>query len=133
MSEETQEPEEEQEAEGWKEYWFLVGGVSKKAEEAIASVGGRVERLIVAHGNFSPALYAVVLLYDDQDDDQGFVWHTDDGKKARDLYICSADEHFDLYVYTVDGFPPRFETSADELRITTQGEWFAMEDGKAEQ
>jgi len=55
-------------------------------------------------------------------------WHTDDGKKARDLFICSADEHFDLYIITKDGFPPKFETSTDELRIVTEGEWFEIAD-----
>ncbi len=127
---ETQElDEEEEEAEGWKEYRFICGGVSKPAEEAIESVGGHVERLWVAHGIFLPLLYVIILLYDDDDDDQGFSFFTDDGKKARQFYVCSADAHHDLYILCADGSIPRFESDRSVLRVITEGEWFAMEDG----
>lgn len=74
---------DEEEPEGWQEYWFVVGGVSKVAEEAIESVDGKVQRVTNVRGFSTPALYAVCLLYEDGDDDQGFCYHTDDEKDAR--------------------------------------------------
>ena len=67
--------------------------------------------------------------YDDDDDDQGFSFFTDDGKKARQFYVCSADAHHDLYILCADGSIPRFESDRSVLRVITEGEWFAMEDG----
>ncbi len=120
----------DKEPEGWQEYWLVVGGVSHLAEQAIESVGGRVERLMAHHNLSTSLLFAVCLLHDehDEDDDQGFGWFTDDGEKARQLYICSADAHHDLYIYCVDGSIPRFETGTPELRIITEAEWFAMDE-----
>lgn len=122
----------DEETEGWQEYWLVVGGVSKAAEEAIESVDGRVQRVTAVRGFSIPALYAVCLLYDDNDDDQGFCWHTDDGEKARKLFIASADAHHDLYIYCADGSVPRFESDTTQLRIATEAEWFALVDKASE-
>lgn len=122
------EEEEEETEEGWQEYWFVVGGVSEQAQEAIESVDGRVQRVTNARGFSTPALYAVCLLYEDNDNDQGFSWHTDDGKQARDLFIASADAHHDLYIYCADGSVPCFESDTTQLRIVTQEEWFKIAD-----
>lgn len=108
----------------------LVGGVSEKATQAIESVGGRVVRLWCSGGMMLPLMYAVCLLYHPDDDDQGFSYHTDDGQKARQLFIASADEHHDLYIYCEDGSIPRFESNTSYLRIVTEEEWFAIADAK---
>lgn len=119
---------DDEETEGWQEYWLVVGGVSEQAQEAIESVDGKVQRVTNVRGFSTPALYAVCLLYDDNDDDQGFCWHTDDGERARKLFICSADAHHDLYIYCADGSIPRFESDTTQLRIVTEEEWFEMAD-----
>lgn len=122
----------EEETEGWQEYWLVVGGVSEQAQEAIESVDGKVQRVTNVRGFSTPALYAVQLLYHPDDDDQGFCWHTDDGEKARKLFICSADAHHDLYIYCADGSIPRFESDTTQLRIVTEAEWFALADKATE-
>lgn len=122
---------DDEETEGWQEYWLVVGGVSKQTQEAIESVDGKVQRVTNVRGFSTPALYAVCLLYDDNDDDQGFCWHTDDGEKARKLFICSADAHHDLYIYCEDGTVPRFESDTTQLRLVTEEEWFAIADKRA--
>jgi hypothetical protein len=99
------EEEEEEATGGWLEYWFVVGGVSEKATQAIESVDGRVQRVTALRGFSPPALYAVCLLYYPGDDDQGYCYFLDDGKKARKLFIRSADESHDLYIYCEDGYP----------------------------
>lgn len=119
---------DEEETEGWQEYWLVVGGVSEKAQEAIESVDGKVQRVTALRGFSTPALYAVQLLHHPDDDDQGFCWHTDDGGRARKLFICSADAHHDLYIYCADGSIPRFESDTTQLRIVTEEEWFEMAD-----
>ncbi len=126
--EDLDEEEEKETDEGWLEYWLVVGGVSQKATRAIESVGGRVERLLCRGGLMLPLMYAVCLLYHDDDDDQGFSYHTDDGQKARQLFIASADAHHDLYIYCDDGSTPRFESNTTYLRIVTEAEWFALAD-----
>src|SRR5438094_10256934 len=91
---------------GWLEYWFVVGGVSEQAKQAVESVDGSVITMI-AHNYFHRVVYGVKLLYHPDDDDQGFCWHTDDGEQARKLFIASADAHHDLYIYCEDGSIPR--------------------------
>jgi len=131
MSEyEDLEDDEEETTEGWLEYWFVVGGVSEKATQAIESVGGRVERLWCRGGLMLPLMYAVCLLHHPDDDDQGFCWFTDDGEKARKLFIASADTHHDLYIYCADGSAPCFESDTTQLRLVTEAEWFAIADAK---
>lgn len=118
----------------WKEYWLMFGGVSEKATEAVESVGGRVVRVTPSQ-KFAPTIppiYGVCLLYEDNDDDQGFVWHTDDGKKARELFVCSADAQHTLYIHCADGSTPQFESDVAELRLITDGEWFDIADGEPE-
>lgn len=139
------EEEEEETDEGWQEYWFLCGGVSEQAQEAIESVDGKVLRM-TAHMSYSrklqetrintyypgvPPIYAVCLLYEDNDDDQGFSYHTDDGEKARQLFIASADNHHDLYIYCEDGSVPRFESDTTQLRLVTEAEWFKIADERS--
>lgn len=115
----------------WQEYWLMFGGVSEKATEAVESVGGRVVRVVPSQKFAStiPPIYGVCLLYEDNDDDQGFTWHTDDGKKARNLFISSADDMHDLYICCADGSVPCFESDVTELRLITEGEWFNIVDG----
>jgi hypothetical protein len=119
-----------EETEGWQEYWLVVGGVSEKAKQAIESVDGKVVTMI-ARNYLYRVVYGVRLLHHPDDDDQGYEWHTDDGKQARKLFICSADAHHDLYVYCEDGSVPRFESDTTELRIVTDAEWFAIADQRA--
>lgn len=123
---------DEEETEGWQEYWLVVGGVSEKAQEAIESVDGKVQRVTALRGFSTPALYAVCLLHHPDDDDQGYSFHTDDGEKARKLFICSADAHHDLYIYCADGSVPRFESDTTQLRLVTEEEWFAIADKASE-
>lgn len=123
-----EEEEEEEEEEGWQEYWLIVGGVSKNAQAAIESVNGRVVRLMCSGGMMLPFMYAVCLLY--EDGDQGF--YTDAGEKARKLFIYSADEHHNLYIYCADGSVPRFESDTTHLRLVTEAEWFAIADKASE-
>lgn len=121
----------EEETEGWQEYWFVVGGVSEQAQEAIESVDGKVQRVTNVRGFSTPALYAVCLLYDDNDDDQGYSFHTDDGKQARKLFIASTAAYHDLYIYCADDSIPRFESDTTQLRIVTEAEWFEIADKRA--
>jgi hypothetical protein len=121
---------DEEETEGWQEYWFVCGGVSELAKQAIESVDGRVQRVTHVRGFSVPPLYAVCLLYEDGDDDQGFCWYSDDGEKARKLFIRSADEWHDLYIYCADGSVPRFASDTTQLRIVTEAEWFALADAQ---
>ena len=122
---------DEEETEGWQEYWLVVGGVSEQAQEAIESVDGKVQRVTATRGFSPPALYAVCLLYEDNDDDQGFCWHTDDGEKARKLFIASTAAHHDLCIYCADGSIPRFESDTTQLRLVTEAEWFEIADKSA--
>ncbi len=141
------EEEEEETDEGWQEYWLVVGGVSKKSEQAIESVDGKVLRMTASTRGYTrqlqetrintyypgvPPIYAVCLLYLPDDDDQGFSFFTDDGEKARHFFIASADEHHDLYIYCDDGSIPRFESDTTQLRLVTEEEWFAIADAKGE-
>lgn len=120
--------EEDETDEEWREYRFVVGGVSEKATQAIESTGGRVVRLTGASGLILPLLYCVYLLYHPDDDDQGFNFFTDDGKKARKLFISSADERHDLYIYCADSSTPQFESDTTYLRLATEAEWFKIAD-----
>ena len=135
--------EDEEETEGWLEHWFAVGGVSQKAQQAIESVDGKVLRMTASTRGYTrqlqetrintyypgvPPLYAVFLLHHPDDDDQGFSYFTDDGEKARKLFIRSADEGHDLYIYCEDGSTPRFESDTTQLRIVTDAEWFEIAD-----
>lgn len=124
--------DEEETDEGWLEHWFVVGGVSKKAQQAIESVDGKVLRM-TTHPHYPgvPPIYAVCLLYYPGDDDQGFTYHTDDGEKARQLFIASADDHHDLYIYCEDGSTPQFESDTTQLRIVTEAEWFEIADARS--
>lgn len=124
--------EEEETDEGWLEYWFVVGGVSEQAQQAIESVDGKVIRLYKPFGYSIPGMYAVCLLYHPDDNDQGFCWHTDDEQKARKLFICSADAHHDLYIYCTDGSVPCFESDTAQLHLVTEAEWFEIADGREE-
>lgn len=121
MSDYKLDKDEEETGSEWLEYWFLVGGVSQAAQQAIEAVDGKVLRM-TTHPHYPgvPAVYAVCLLYYPGDDDQGFSWHTDDSKEARDLFIASADAHHDLYIYCEDGSTPQFESDTTQLRIVTQ-------------
>lgn len=113
----------------WHEYWLVVGGVSKAAQEAIESVGGRVERLVShPHVPGMPAFYAVCLLWAPDDDDQGYNFFKDAGKPARELFIASPGVDHTLYIHCQDGSIPEFTVDTPELRIVTQAEWFAMND-----
>lgn len=124
-----QDKGEEETTEGWLEYWFLCGGVSKAAQQAIESVDGKVLRMTThPHYPMVPPVYAVCLLYYPGDDDQGYCYHTDDGENARKLFIASADDHHDLYIYCEDGSTPQFESDTTQLRIVTEEEYFRIAD-----
>lgn len=119
----------DEETEGWQEYWLVVGGVSEKAKQAIESVDGAVVPM-VAHNYFHRVVYGVRLLHHPDDDDQGYCWHTDDGERARKLFIASTNAHHDLYIHCADGSVPCFESDTTQLRIVTEAEWFALADAK---
>lgn len=121
------EDDEEETNDEWQEYWLMVGGVSEKATEAIESVGGKVV-LMMPQYDHSPKIYGVCLLYEDHDDDYGITWHTDDGQKTREIFVSSPDAHHSLYIHCADDSVPQFESDVTELRIVTEGEWFAIAD-----
>jgi hypothetical protein len=106
----------------------VVGGVSEQAKQAIESVDGVV---IPMHNYLHRVVYGVCLLHHPDDDDQGFCWYSDDGAPARKLFIRSADEWHDLYIYCEDGSIPRFESDITQLRIVTEAEWFEIADKRA--
>lgn len=108
----------------WSEHWLIFRHVSQAATEAIESVGGRVVRMGSIRAS-APYLYGVCLLYDDNDDEQGFTYFTDDGEKARKLFISSPDEGHDLYIHCQDDTVPCFESSVTDLCLVTEAEWFA--------
>jgi hypothetical protein len=119
---------EEEETE-WREYRLVVGGISEQAKQAIESVNGAVIPMAATNC----VVYSVRLLYHPDDNEQGFIWFDDDGEKARRLYVCSADEHHDLYIYCDDGSIPCIqehfkESDTAHLRLVTEAEWFAMPD-----
>lgn len=128
---ETPDLDEEETTEGWLEYWFLCGGVSKAAQQAIESVDGKVLRMAThPHYPLVPPVYAVCLLYYPGNDDQGYCYFTDDDKQARKLFIRSANEGHDLYIYCEDGSTPQFESDTTQLRIVTEAEWFEIADAR---
>lgn len=122
---------DEEETEGWHEYWFVCGGVSEQAKQAIESVDGAVVTM-VTHNYFHRVVYAVRLLHHPDDDDQGFCFYTDAGAKARKLFIASANAHHDLYIYCADSSAPCFESDTAQLRLVTEAEWFALADKASE-
>lgn len=117
---------EEQEQE-WSEHWLVFGHVSQAAQEVVESVGGRVVRLGGIRAS-APSLYGVCLLYDDNDDEQGFNYFTDDGKKARKLFVSNPDEYYHLYICCQDGAIPRFESSVTNLCLLSEAEWYAKDE-----
>jgi hypothetical protein len=116
--------EEEQE---WPEHWLVFGQVSQAAQEVVEAVNGRVVRLGGIRDT-APRLYGVCLLYDERDDEQGFSYFTDDGKKARKLFVSTPDVYHHLYICCSDGSVPRFETSVTDLCLLTEAEWYAKDE-----
>lgn len=112
---------------GWSEHWLVFGQVSQAAQEIVESVNGRVVRLGGIRAS-APCLYGVCLLYHDEDDEQGFNYYTDDGKKARKLFVSNPDEYHHLYICCLDGSVPRFETSVTNLCLISEAEWYAKDE-----
>lgn len=115
----------------WQEHWFIVGDVSKAATEAIEAVGGSVVRMKPSEPFIAgPRVYGVRLIWHPEDEEQGFDFYQDEGLKARELLISSPDTNQTLYFCCKDGSVPSLEADVTQLRLISQEEWFAHDDGE---
>ena len=121
--------------ENWLEHWMCVGRVSKKAQELVESVGGKVVYMSAFAGH-SPSVALVCFLYDDPpDDDQGYSIKNDEENHVLEIEASTADVHScNLVVYSKsDDIAPIVQQSVTDLVMITQGEWFEMDEEKLEE
>jgi hypothetical protein len=115
----------------WLEHWMCVGRVSKKAQELVESVSGKVV-YTSAFAGYSPSVALVCFLYSDPpDDDQGYSIN-DANPNILIIEASTADVHeCNLIVYSTSQVPIS-EESVTRLVMVTLGEWYEITETEEE-